>query len=40
LEKTAARLFLCECLRQAMANALTVLGISAPEQMNARELED
>ncbi len=40
LEKTAARLFLCECLRQAMANALAVLGISAPRQMNARELED
>ncbi len=31
--KTAARLYLCDCLRQAMANALGVLGVSAPERM-------
>jgi arginyl-tRNA synthetase len=39
-QKTAARLFLCDCLRQAMANALSLLGISAPEQMSSREAED
>jgi arginyl-tRNA synthetase len=36
--KTAARLFLCDCLRQAMANALALLGVSAPEQMSSRDL--
>jgi arginyl-tRNA synthetase len=33
-KKTAARLFLCNCLRQAMANALAVIGVSAPERMD------
>ncbi len=31
--KTAARLYLCDCLRQAMANALGMLGVTAPERM-------
>jgi arginyl-tRNA synthetase len=35
--KTAARLFLCDTLRQAMANTLTLLGVSAPQQMNPRD---
>jgi len=33
-KKTAARLFLCSCLRKAMANALAVIGVSAPERMD------
>jgi arginyl-tRNA synthetase len=32
--KTAARLYLCDCLRQAMANTLGMLGVSAPERMD------
>ncbi|MHB1843494.1 MAG: arginine--tRNA ligase [Deltaproteobacteria bacterium] len=35
--KTAARLYLCDCLRQAMANALAMLGVSAPERMERSE---
>ncbi len=31
--KTRARLYLCDCLRQAMANALAMLGVTAPERM-------
>jgi arginyl-tRNA synthetase len=31
--KTAARLYLCDSLRQTMANALAILGVSAPERM-------
>ena len=34
---TAARLFLCKCLKQALANGLAVLGVSAPERMESRE---
>ena len=33
-QKTAARLFLCDSLRQAMANALALLGVTAPERMD------
>ena len=36
--KTAARLFLCECLRQAMGNALGLIGVSAPERMDRVEI--
>lgn len=32
--KTKARLFLCDALRQSMANALAILGVSAPERMD------
>jgi arginyl-tRNA synthetase len=35
--KTAARLFLCDCLRRAMANTLALLGVSAPERMDSRD---
>ncbi|HEX7624144.1 MAG TPA: DALR anticodon-binding domain-containing protein, partial [Anaeromyxobacteraceae bacterium] len=38
--KTAARLYLCKALKQALANGLSVLGVSAPERMDAREVED
>jgi arginyl-tRNA synthetase len=41
--KTAARLFLCRALKQALANGLAVLGVSAPERMESpetRELAD
>lgn len=31
--KTAARLFLCDALRAVLANALALLGVSAPERM-------
>ena len=31
--KTAARLYLCDCLRRVMANSLATLGVSAPERM-------
>ncbi len=31
---TAARLFLCDALRQSMANALAILGVAAPERMD------
>jgi arginyl-tRNA synthetase len=37
--KTAARLYLCDSLRQAMANALGLLGVSAPERMERDEPE-
>jgi arginyl-tRNA synthetase len=39
-QKTAARLFLCDSLRQAMANTLAILGVSAPEQMSSRDVEE
>jgi arginyl-tRNA synthetase len=35
--KTAARLLLCDSLRQTMANTLALLGVSAPERMDSRE---
>ena len=38
--KTAARLYLCDCLRQALANALGMLGVSAPERMVRPEVPD
>lgn len=38
--KTAARLHLCKALKQALANGLSVLGVSAPERMDAREIEE
>ena len=38
--KTAARLFLVWATRQVMKNALTVLGVSAPERMDAPESDE
>jgi arginyl-tRNA synthetase len=38
--KTAARLYLCAALKQVLANGLAVLGVSAPERMESRELAD
>jgi arginyl-tRNA synthetase len=38
--KTAARLFLVSALKQVLANGLAVLGVSAPERMEAREVEE
>ncbi len=37
--KTAGRLYLCDALRLAMANALALLGVSAPERMERDEPE-
>jgi len=37
--KTAGRLYLCDALRQAMANALSLLGVSAPDRMDRDESE-
>ncbi len=38
--KTAARLYLVWALKQVLANALSVLGVSAPDRMDAPEPED
>ena len=38
--KTSARLFLVWAVQQTLANALAVLGVSAPERMDAPEPED
>jgi arginyl-tRNA synthetase len=38
--KTAARLFLVWALKQTLANALAVLGVSAPERMEAPAVEE
>lgn len=38
-EKTAARLFLIACMKQVFANALALLGVSAPERMERDEEE-
>jgi arginyl-tRNA synthetase len=38
--KTAARLYLVWALQQTLANALRVLGVSAPERMDAPEVEE
>jgi arginyl-tRNA synthetase len=38
--KTAARLYLVSALKQVLANGLAVLGVSAPERMESRDLED
>jgi arginyl-tRNA synthetase len=37
--KTAARLYLCKALKQVLANALTSLGVIAPERMESRETD-
>ena len=36
---TAARLLLCDCVRQTIANILAMLKVTAPEQMIAEESE-
>ncbi|HET7755443.1 MAG TPA: arginine--tRNA ligase [Anaeromyxobacteraceae bacterium] len=38
--KTAARLYLCKALQQTLANGLAALGVSAPDRMDSRELEE
>jgi len=38
--KTAARLYLIWAVKQTLANALTVLGVSAPERMDAPAAEE
>ena len=38
--KTAARLCLVRALKQALANGLAVLGVSAPERMEALGLPE
>ncbi|HEX8907755.1 MAG TPA: arginine--tRNA ligase, partial [Anaeromyxobacteraceae bacterium] len=38
--KTAARLYLCSALKQALANGLAALGVTAPERMESRELAE
>ncbi len=35
---TAGRLYLCKALKQALSNGLAVLGVSAPERMESREM--
>jgi len=37
---TAGRLYLMKALKQVLANGLSVLGVSAPERMEARELPE
>jgi arginyl-tRNA synthetase len=39
-KKTAARLYLVAAIKQALANALAVLGVSAPERMEAQAGEE
>jgi arginyl-tRNA synthetase len=38
--KTAARLALARALKQALANGLSILGVSAPERMESRDLPE
>ena len=38
--KTAARLALARALKQALANGLSILGVSAPERMESRDLAE
>ena len=38
--KTAARLYLIWAVKQTLANALAVLGVSAPERMDAPAAEE
>jgi arginyl-tRNA synthetase len=38
--KTAARLALARALKQVLANGLAVLGVSAPERMESREIAE
>jgi arginyl-tRNA synthetase len=37
---TAGRLYLMKALKQVLANALTVLGVSAPDRMDARDVAE
>ncbi len=39
LQKTAARLWLVSAVKQTLANALAVLGVSAPERMDSAEAD-
>lgn len=36
--KTAGRLYLCKALKQVLANGLAVVGVSAPERMESRDI--
>jgi len=36
--KTAGRLYLCKALKQVLANGLGVVGVSAPERMESRDI--
>jgi arginyl-tRNA synthetase len=38
--KTAGRLYLCAALKQVLANGLDVLGVSAPDRMESREVAE
>ena len=38
--KTAGRLYLVRALQQVLANGLAVLGVSAPDRMDSRDLDD
>jgi arginyl-tRNA synthetase len=38
--KTAARLYLCKALQQTLANGLAALGVSAPDRMESRDVEE
>jgi arginyl-tRNA synthetase len=38
--KTAGRLYLCKALKQVLANGLAVVGVSAPERMESREIAE
>jgi arginyl-tRNA synthetase len=38
--KTAGRLYLCAALKQVLANGLAVLGVTAPDRMESREVAD
>ena len=35
---TAGRLYLCKALKHTLKNGLAVLGVSAPERMESREI--
>jgi arginyl-tRNA synthetase len=38
--KTAGRLYLCKALKQVLKNALSILGVSAPERMESRHIAE
>ncbi len=40
VDKSAARLFLVMQVKQVLFNALTLLGVSAPERMDSDEREE
>jgi arginyl-tRNA synthetase len=40
VRKTAGRLYLCKALKQVLANGLAVVGVSAPERMESREIAE